>query len=205
MPFWKTTVCTFSAGGIAAVVGNPADLSLVRMQEDTMLPEAERSNYWGVVHAFSSIVRDEGFGGFFKGAVPTATRAMALNFGMLGFNTMAKAALADMGFQKDGAAQVFEASAVAGFFASFFSLPFGVKTQIQKMKPDPVTGEMPFKGLIDCALQQVKKGGITRLWTGFPTLLLLRLLLLGVLDSTAASKMLTTGRSTSCRAPSKSS
>jgi len=137
MPFWKTTVCTFSAGGIAAVVGNPADLSFVRMQEDTMLPEAERSNYWGVVHAFSSIMRDEGFDGFFKGAVPTATRAMALNFGMLGFNTMAKAALADMGFQKDGAAQVFEASAVAGFFASFFSLPFGVKTQIQKMKPDP--------------------------------------------------------------------
>merc|ERR1712004_924603 len=82
---------------------------------------------------------------------------------------MAKDALADMGLQKGGAAQVFGASAIAGFFA-FFSLPFDyVKTQVQKMKPDPVTGEVPFKGPIDCAMQQVKKGGITRLWTGFPT------------------------------------
>merc|ERR1712072_552486 len=69
-----------------------------------------------------------------------------------------------------GSVQVFGASAIAGFFASFFSLPFDfVKTQIQKMKPDPVTGEMPFRGPVDCAMQQVKTGGITRLWAGFPT------------------------------------
>merc|ERR1719476_1193833 len=68
------------------------------------------------------------------------------------------------------ALQVFGASAIAGFAASAFCLPFDfVKTQIQKMKPDPVTGEMPFKGPIDCAMQQVKMGGITRLWAGFPT------------------------------------
>jgi len=104
------------------------------------------------------------------GAVPTATRAMALNFGMLGFNTAAKDALADMGVQKGSAAQIFGASAIAGFFASFFSLPFDyVKTQVQKMKPDPVTGELPFKGPVDCAMQQVRSGGVTRLWTGFPT------------------------------------
>merc|ERR1712194_336169 len=89
---------------------------------------------------------------------------------MLGFNSLAKDSLADMGVAKGSAAQTFGASAIAGFFASFFSLPFDyVKTQVQKMKPDPVTGEMPFKGPIDCAMQQVKAGGITRLWTGFPT------------------------------------
>merc|ERR1712194_667993 len=89
---------------------------------------------------------------------------------MLGFNSLAKDSLADMGVAKGGAAQTFGASAIAGFFASVFSLPFDyVKTQVQKMKPDPVTGEMPFKGPIDCAMQQVKKGGILRLWTGFPT------------------------------------
>lgn len=168
MPFWKTTVCALSAGGIAAVIGNPADLSLIRMQADTMLPEAERRNYRGVGHAFSSIVRDEGMGGLFKGSVPTATRAMALNFGMLGFNSKAKDILSDAGVS--GQALVFGSSAIAGFFASFFSLPFDyVKTQVQKMKPDPVTGELPFKGPIDCAMKQVQNGGITRLWTGFPT------------------------------------
>eukprot|EP00933_Yihiella_yeosuensis_P024492 TRINITY_DN18_c0_g2_i1.p1 TRINITY_DN18_c0_g2~~TRINITY_DN18_c0_g2_i1.p1 ORF type:complete len:297 (-),score=90.39 TRINITY_DN18_c0_g2_i1:526-1416(-) len=170
LPFWKVTACSLGAGGIAAVMGNPADLALIRMQADTMLPEAQRRNYSGVGHAFSSIIRDEGAAGLFKGAMPTATRAMALNFGMLGFNTLAKDQLAAMGVEKGSKAQVFGASAIAGFFASFFSLPFDyVKTQVQKAKPDPVTGELPFKGPIDCAVQQVKAGGITRLWSGFPT------------------------------------
>merc|ERR1719287_88676 len=74
MPFWKTTVCALSAGGIAAVIGNPADLSLIRMQTDSMLPEAERRNYKGVGDAFGSIIRNEGAMGLFAGAGPTATR-----------------------------------------------------------------------------------------------------------------------------------
>jgi solute carrier family 25 oxoglutarate transporter 11 len=168
MPFYKTAACALSAGGLGAVIGNPADLSLIRMQSDSMLPEAERRNYRGVLHAFSSIAQQEGVGGLFKGAVPTATRAMALNFGMLGFNSLAKDKLKDMGVT--GQSQVFGASAIAGFFASFFSLPFDyVKTQVQKAKPDPVTGKLPFDGPIDCAMQQVRKGGPQRLWSGFPT------------------------------------
>jgi len=167
-PFWKTTACALSAGGIAAVIGNPADLSLIRMQTDSMLPEAERRNYKGVGDAFSSIIRTEGAMGLFQGAGPTATRAMALNFGMLGFNSAAKDQLNAMGVT--GSAQVFGASAIAGFFASFFSLPFDfVKTQVQKMKPDPVTGELPFKGPIDCAKKNIAAGGPQKLWTGFPT------------------------------------
>merc|ERR1719463_300896 len=96
---------------------------------------------------------------------------MGLNLGMLGGNTVAKDFLSSTcGLNKNSNSCVFGASAIAGFFASAFSLPFDfVKTQIQKQKPDPVTGEMPFKGPIDCAMKQVQKGGITRLWAGFPT------------------------------------
>jgi len=166
--FAKKSFCALGAGGIAAVMGNPADLALIRMQTDSMLPEAERRNYKGVGHALSSIASQEGPLALFKGAVPTATRAMALNFGMLAFNAQAKELLQGAGAAP--AVQVFGASAIAGFAASFFSLPFDfVKTQIQKMKPDPVTGEMPFKGPVDCAMKQIQKGGITRLWAGFPT------------------------------------
>jgi len=170
MSFAKTSLCALSAGGLAAVIGNPADLALIRMQADSMLPEAERRGYRHVFHALSSIASAEGPAGLFKGAMPTATRAMALNFGMLGFNTLAKEKLKEMGCTPGGAAQVFGASAIAGFFASFFSLPFDyVKTQVQKAKPDPVTGKMPFDGPIDCAMKQVRAGGILRLWSGFPT------------------------------------
>lgn len=170
MPFWKTAICAVSAGGMGAVVGNPADLSLIRMQADSMLPPAERRGYTSIGNAVASIVKEEGALGLLKGAGPTAQRAMALNFGMLGFNSVSKDLLADVGVQKNTTANVWGAAWIAGFFAAFFSLPFDyVKTQIQKMTPDPVTGEMPFKGPVDCAVQQVKAGGITRLWTGFPT------------------------------------
>jgi len=166
--FAKKSFCALGAGGIAAVLGNPADLALIRMQSDSMLPAAERRNYSGVGHALSSIASQEGPLALFKGAMPTATRAMALNFGMLAFNAQAKEMLQGAGLPSG--VQVFGASAIAGFAASAFSLPFDfVKTQIQKMKPDPVTGEMPFKGPIDCAMKQVKMGGIFRLWAGFPT------------------------------------
>lgn len=170
MPFWKTSICAVSAGGLGAIIGNPADLSLIRMQADSMLPPAERRGYTSIVNALSSIVKEEGIQGLLTGAAPTATRAMSLNFGMLGFNSKAKEWLEDVGVPKGSTAQVWGAAWIAGFFAAFFSLPFDyVKTQTQKMTPDPVTGEFPFKGPVDCALKTVKGGGITRLWTGFPT------------------------------------
>eukprot|EP00746_Dinoflagellata_sp_MGD_P068560 gnl/MRDRNA2_/MRDRNA2_282010_c0_seq1.p1 gnl/MRDRNA2_/MRDRNA2_282010_c0~~gnl/MRDRNA2_/MRDRNA2_282010_c0_seq1.p1 ORF type:complete len:300 (-),score=39.56 gnl/MRDRNA2_/MRDRNA2_282010_c0_seq1:71-970(-) len=167
--FFRSSLCALCAGGIAAVVGNPADLSLIRMQADSMLPRDQRRGYRHVGHAFTSIVRLEGFGGLFKGALPTATRAMAANVGMLAFNTKAKDALAHLGCTQGGNTQVLGGAAIAGFVASFMALPFDyVKTQVQKMKPDPVTGELPFQGPLDCAVKQVKAGGPQRLWTGFP-------------------------------------
>ena len=51
-----------------------------------------------------------------------------------------------MGFAKGGTAVVVGGATIAGFFAAACSLPFDyVKTQMQKMKPDPVTGELPYK------------------------------------------------------------
>ncbi|KAL3924641.1 MAG: hypothetical protein SGPRY_003860 [Prymnesium sp.] len=97
LPLAKTAGCAIVAGGLAAVVGTPADLALIRMQADTLLPEAERRGYTNVFSALSSIARGEGFMGLFKGAGPTATRAMALNLGMLGGNTEAKKHLSAMG------------------------------------------------------------------------------------------------------------
>ena len=74
---------SITAGGIGAVVGNPADLCLIRMQADNTLPPAERRNYKHVGDAMVRVVREEGFLSLWKGAYPTVVRAMALNLGML--------------------------------------------------------------------------------------------------------------------------
>lgn len=167
LPMIKTTLCAITAGGIAALIGTPADLSLVRMQADNLLPKAEQRGYKSVFHALSSIVRAEGFSGLFKGAGPTATRAMGLNLGMLGGNTEAKKHLGALGFA--GPQLVLCASAVAGFFASAFSLPFDyVKTVMQNQRPD-AQGRVLYKSSMDCVIKTMAKGGPLRFYAGFPT------------------------------------
>jgi solute carrier family 25 oxoglutarate transporter 11 len=166
--FAKNAVCALGAGGLAALLGNPADLALIRMQSDSMLPAAERAGYTNVFTTLGLIMKSDGVGGLMAGAAPTASRAMALNFGMLAFNASAKDLLQSQGVT--GAPQVLGASAIAGFFASFFSLPFDfVKTQMQKQKPDPVTGQLKYTSAIQCAGSIMKEGGPLRFYAGFPT------------------------------------
>lgn len=68
-----------TAGGIAAMIGTPADLALIRMQSDGLKPAAQRANYRSVVDAFLRIARTEGVFAWWAGATPTVARAMALN------------------------------------------------------------------------------------------------------------------------------
>jgi solute carrier family 25 oxoglutarate transporter 11 len=168
LSFAENAGCALAAGGLAAIVGNPADLALIRMQADSMKPVAERAGYSNVFTAMALIVKKEGPAGLMAGWIPTSTRAMALNFGMLAFNASSKDVLKSYGVS--GAPLTFGASAIAGFFASFFSLPFDfVKTQMQKQKPDPVTGELQFKSAMDCAMKTMAEGGPLRFYAGFPT------------------------------------
>merc|ERR1712187_557116 len=110
------------------------------MGADSMLPAAERAGYTGVV----------------------------TTMGMLAFNASSKEWLKTAGVT--GAPLTFGASAIAGFFASFFSLPFDyVKTQMQKQKPDPTTGELKYKSAMDCAMKTMAEGGPLRFYAGFPT------------------------------------
>lgn len=96
LSFAERAFSSLCAGGIGAVVGNPADLSLIRMQTDGTLPEAERRNYKSVGDTLTRIVREEGFFSLWKGCSPTVIRAMALNFGMLTFFGFSKEKIASI-------------------------------------------------------------------------------------------------------------
>lgn len=61
VPMWQKSVFSLGAGGFAAMIGNPADLALIRMQSDNTLPIEKRRNYTGVVNALSRIIKEEGF------------------------------------------------------------------------------------------------------------------------------------------------
>lgn len=165
--FYERAGSGLAAGGIAAMFGNPADLALIRMQSDGLKPVAQRSNYKSVFDALMSIARTEGIGAWWAGAYPTVVRAMALNFGQLAFFSEAKSQLKDTSLGPR--TQTLTASAIAGFFASFFSLPFDfVKTRLQKQSKGP-DGKLPYSGMADCFRKVAAQEGILRFYRGFTT------------------------------------
>ncbi|EFX04604.1 mitochondrial dicarboxylate carrier protein [Grosmannia clavigera kw1407] len=166
--FGDRAAAGLTAGGLAAVVGNPADLALIRMQSDGLKPLAERHNYRSVIDALRSIARTEGVGALWAGAAPTVVRAMGLNFGQLAFFSEAKARLKEHTAWSTRT-QTLSASAIAGFFASFFSLPFDfVKTRLQKQQKGP-DGKLPYKGMVDCFAKVARQEGVLRFYRGFGT------------------------------------
>jgi solute carrier family 25 oxoglutarate transporter 11 len=166
--FRERAVAGLSAGGLAAMVGNPADLALIRMQSDGLKPAAKRANYTSVIDALMRIVRTEGIAALGAGCLPTIARAMALNFGQLAFFSEAKMQLkarTSMAPQS----QTLVASAIAGFFASFFSLPFDfIKTRLQKQTRGE-DGRLPYRGMLHCAQKVVREEGWLRFYRGFTT------------------------------------
>ena len=111
----------------------------------------------------------EGIGALWAGAYPTVIRAMALNFGQLTFFAESKVQLKVYVPQMSDSTRTFGASAIAGFFASFFSLPFDfIKTRLQKQSRGP-DGKFPYNGLFDCAKKVIQNEGPLRFYRGFGT------------------------------------
>ncbi len=166
--FTDRAISGLSAGGLAAMIGNPADLALIRMQSDGLKPLAQRANYTGVINALSRIAKSEGVAALWAGAAPTVVRAMALNFGQLAFFSEAKGQLKAK-TSLSANVQTLAASGIAGFFASFFSLPFDfVKTRLQKQHKGP-NGKLPYSSMADCFRKVAMEEGIFRFYRGFGT------------------------------------
>ena len=55
--FVRRLGCGLTAGGLGSFIGTPADVILIRMQTDNLLPIEQRRNYRNVFDAFGKIVR----------------------------------------------------------------------------------------------------------------------------------------------------
>eukprot|EP00962_Isochrysis_galbana_P038389 scaffold13627_cov109-Isochrysis_galbana.AAC.4 len=82
IPLYKKIVAGAGAGALSSAVANPTDLVKVRLQTDGQMKGPDGNylpkKYTGMGHAFSSIVKDEGVLGLWKGVGPTCGRATAL-------------------------------------------------------------------------------------------------------------------------------
>ena len=166
--FGERAIAGLAAGGLGAAIGTPTEVALIRMQSDGMLPANQRANYRSVFDALARITRNEGVAALWSGAYPTIIRAMSTNFGQLAFFSESKHQLTQLTTLSEQSKSL-TASAIAGFFAAFFSLPFDfAKTRLQKQKRAP-DGSLQYKGMFDCFVKVSREEGLLRFYRGFTT------------------------------------
>lgn len=117
-PAWKMAVAGSCAGGIAGVLGNPAELMMVRMQADRGKPEGQRYNYRNSVQGLYRMAADEGIKSWFRGVVPNGIRSVLMNASQLGSYDWFKHTLLESNLLTDGPVLHFFASLGAGTVAT---------------------------------------------------------------------------------------
>ena len=168
IPFPTLVGCSLTAGGIGALIGTPADVALVRMQADTLLPKEQQRGYKNVFDALIKISRQEGMAGFFSGATPTIMRGLSINVGMLTTYDYIKKINSSWAGENTQTNR-FVSGFFSGWIAATLCLPFDfLKTRLQRMKPN-ADGTYPYKGVADAARKIIAKEGILSLYTGYPT------------------------------------
>jgi len=75
----STIACAGVAGGLAGVVGNPAEIVLVRMCADGAKPPAERFRYANPLVGLYRIGRDEGIRVFGRGMSANVARSVLMS------------------------------------------------------------------------------------------------------------------------------
>lgn len=164
LPVHLKVASSMTSGAIASFIGNPFDVSLVRMQADGMRPAAERRGYSNVFDALMRITREEGLFRLWRGCEPTILRAMAMNVGMMASYDQFREMITAVNGDNFGTQLM--SSAAAGVTCAVFSLPFDlIKTRLQNMRPD-AAGKFPYKGVVDCATKVVTQEGPLALWRG---------------------------------------
>lgn len=170
--FLQKTLSGMASGSIAVCIGTPFDIALVRLQSDGMADPKDRRNYKNVFDALMRTTKEEGVAALYKGLAPNILRGMSMNVGMMACYDQAKEVVAsllnDPMTNGPSLPTRLGASATAGFTAALFSLPFDlIKSRLMAQKPDPMTGEMPYKGVADCTIQIFRKEGLRGFFSSF--------------------------------------
>lgn len=135
-------------GGIAAYISCPMEVAVVRMSNDSSLPEAERRNYKGVVDTVTRITKEEGISAFWRGSNPFVTRAMMVGVFQVATLDQFKELYCNwLGQKKNSIPNVFCSAMTSGLIYSLATMPLEAsKNRMASQKPDPKTGKLPYTG-----------------------------------------------------------
>jgi len=164
---WTRLVTGCSAGGIAALISCPVEVTLVRMSNDKSLPVEKRRNYGNVFNAGARIMSEEGFGAFYRGCMPFVNRAIIVGACQVGTYDQFKASYKALGV-KDKTANVFCAAMTSGLLYSVVTNPLETaKNRMAFQKPD-AKGVLPYNSTLQTIQKVAFDEGAYSLWKGFP-------------------------------------
>lgn len=169
VPFLKKLRFALTAAVASALVGNPADITMIRRQSDLSLPPAERRNYKNVFEAMYRIARTEGFFTLWTGLPYALVRVMAICSSQLTtFDEVKERTRKWRGSKEDDIYSRTAAAAVSGLACTISALPFdNMKVKYQKMKKNP-DGTWPYKSLLDAFVKTFRREGVLGFWSGLP-------------------------------------
>jgi len=162
IPLYLKVPSAMLAGAIGAVVGNPADLSMVRMQADAKSPPELRRNYKNVFDALLRVSREEGVLALWTGVQATVNRAVIVTVGQIAAYDQFKQMLLGTSHFSDTIGTHFTASFMAAFVSSAMSHPVDLaKTRLMNMKNNE------YRGTVDCIMKTARLEGPLALYKGF--------------------------------------
>ncbi|KAJ2908976.1 hypothetical protein GGI21_002348 [Coemansia aciculifera] len=163
LPFYRMAFAGVVAGAVGGICGTPADIVLVRLQNDGSLPVEQRRNYKNAFDGLFRIIREDGPRGLFKGAVPNVSRAMLMTGAQLVSYDGFKQLLLSSKYFDEGMALHFSASFLAGFVATTITSPFDVvKTRVMNAGPGS-----PYKNLGQAMVLIAREEGPLALYKGW--------------------------------------
>ncbi|TDG50000.1 hypothetical protein AWZ03_003510 [Drosophila navojoa] len=130
----KVLLSAFS-GGAGGLIGAPADLLNVRLQNDVKLPLENRRNYRNVFDGLVRVCQEEGCFSLFNGASFAALRGAFMTVGQIAFYEQTKDILLSAGFPERADTYVFS-SIVSAIAATLLTQPIDVaKTRSMNAAP----------------------------------------------------------------------
>jgi solute carrier family 25 (mitochondrial oxoglutarate transporter), member 11 len=156
-------------GGMAAYISCPMEVCVVRMSNDSTLPLSERRNYKGVFDTASRIVREEGVTAFWRGSNPFVARAMMVGVFQVATLDQFKELFANtLGQRQDSIPNVFCSAMASGLVYSVATMPLeACKNRMANQKIDPITKELPYRGILQTMQKISATEGFFALYNGF--------------------------------------
>ncbi|CAG8718674.1 12139_t:CDS:2 [Acaulospora morrowiae] len=131
LSFAAKIFCASAAGCVGGAFGSPADLVMVRMQNDAKLPSELRRNYKNAFEGLFRIYREEGMMGLTRGIGPNVNRAILMNSAQLASYEQFKQLLLETEYFQDNIITHFTSSLMAGLVATTICSPVDViKTRV---------------------------------------------------------------------------